>query len=189
MVFILVPIAIWGTVSGISAATTYFMGKRMMYKCLDDTERFKEHPAPGVLARGIRLKLYKIKKQRRLIREQFIKTRQLISARENGMVTGGYQFVHEVASEVVGRLGGRPTTSAGLKAARILAFRIMREKNHRHAHCDRDLPLILSLVQEPTLAEDAQNTIYSTTLLQERFDSRELTISASSLGLRTRQLQ
>jgi len=64
-----------------------------------------------------------------------------------------YTFIEKVACEVVERMGGRPGDAAQLKAARLLAYRIMRDHNHRKSHVERDLPKILALVCTPTAVE------------------------------------
>jgi hypothetical protein len=108
--------------------------------------------------------------------------------RESQLEGGKYSFINEVASEVVGKIGGRPTTEAGMKAARILAYRIMRERDHRYSHCDRDLPLILTMIQQPTFMEEEMELYEHTTTFVERFDRRNFQTSTNSLGLGVRQL-
>jgi hypothetical protein len=62
-------------------------------------------------------------------------------------------FVVDTACDVVNRIGRRPTSEAGIVAARRLAARIMQEHGHRPAHIVRDLPQVMILVCSPTVAE------------------------------------
>jgi len=81
-------------------------------------------------------------------------------------------YISEVAMEVVGRMGRRPVSSAGVNAARGLAYRIMRENNHRLAHIQRDLPRVLILVQMPSVMERALEEYTTTARFSERVDHR-----------------
>lgn len=83
----------------------------------------------------------------------------IVNEREQLLQQGDeYPFLHKVAAEVVLRMGGRPTTPAELKAARLLAWRIMRSTDHRIAHCERDMPGIMALVATPTEVEEMMDT-------------------------------
>jgi len=64
-----------------------------------------------------------------------------------------YSFVEEIAAEVQNRMGGIPETKAQIVAVRQLAYRLMRERNHRISHCHRDIPLVETLVRVPTLKQ------------------------------------
>jgi hypothetical protein len=67
-----------------------------------------------------------------------------------------YKFVHDVAAQVVAQLGGRPKSSAQLITATRVATRIMRENDHRWAHIERDMPVVLTLCQTETNLEILQ---------------------------------
>lgn len=72
---------------------------------------------------------------------------------EEGAVVGPQRrgvFVPTIAEEVVLRLGGRPSSIAQVRAAKILAARLMKEANHRTLHIARDLPRVMMLVMKPT---------------------------------------
>jgi len=81
-------------------------------------------------------------------------------------------MVENVAAEIVGKMGGRATTSAQLSAARMLAFRIMRENDHRYSHIERDMPHILHLVQSPTKSERDFNLLNQTNLVERYNNSK-----------------
>jgi hypothetical protein len=74
----------------------------------------------------------------------------------NSFMTGvdlEYPFVYEIAAEVVRQLGGRPTSNAQMIAARRTAGRVMHDRDHRLAHIERDMPMVLALIQTETSTE------------------------------------
>lgn len=179
------------TVVGLVTAgtATYHGYKRALYRFLDRTTRFGTPPPLGAVFRNIRLRLHLIKVTRSKLRKVNKERDQLIVVRENQLEGGQYNFVNRVACEVVGRMGGRPCSNAQQTAARILAFRIMREKDHRYAHCDRDIPKVMIMVLSPTLSEQEVEEFTSTTAFTERFDRRELSLAATSLGVGLNTIQ
>jgi hypothetical protein len=68
-----------------------------------------------------------------------------------------YPFAFDVAAEVVLRMGGRPKTPSELKAARMLAWQVMRNRDHRIAHCERDIVVILGMITAETEEERILN--------------------------------
>jgi hypothetical protein len=74
---------------------------------------------------------------------------------EKTMVSNSGRFIFDVAAEVYSRLGGRPNSSAQLKAAKILACRIMKEHGHRPMHVQRDIHHVMLLLVTPDAMEQA----------------------------------
>jgi hypothetical protein len=87
--------------------------------------------------------------------------RTVVAERESLLVDEEeeYPFIYKVAAEVVLRMGGRPTTTPELKAARLLAWRIMRAGDHRIKHCEKDIPKIMILISNPTTLESITDTV------------------------------
>lgn len=90
-----------------------------------------------------------------------------------------YSFVAEVAAEVVGRMGARPKTDAARAAARQLAFRIMREHNHRLSHIERDIPIVLALAETPLEHERGLDELRLTSEFTDRITVRQAGLLAS----------
>jgi hypothetical protein len=63
-------------------------------------------------------------------------------------------YISEVAARVHIQMGGRPVQQAQLRAAQILAGRMMLEDGHRPTHVERDLPLVMMFVLSPTRVEE-----------------------------------
>lgn len=88
---------------------------------------------------------------RRSIRNQDDLKVALVDSRQSKVLANReYNYVERIAMEVVVRLGGRPSTAAGMHAAEILAYRMMKEDNHRIDHIERDFPFVMNLIISPT---------------------------------------
>jgi hypothetical protein len=105
---------------------------------------------------------------------------RIAEEREQQLLTDEeYPLLLRVATEVVARFGGRPKTNAELRAARIMAYRLMREADHRIKHCERDLPEVMTLIVTPTQAEARVEKLVLTGRFVQRLDRQELHLASS----------
>jgi len=72
---------------------------------------------------------------------------------------GRGRFVFDISADVVVRMGGRPSSKAQIKSARMLAGRLMKEHGHRPVHIVRDIPIVMSMILTPTAMERSVDAI------------------------------
>lgn len=74
------------------------------------------------------------------------------------------KFIFHIAAEVNVRMGARPKGAAQVRAARILAGRLMSEAGHRPTHIVRDLPWVIMAMHTPTEMELQMSDWFKTSL-------------------------
>jgi hypothetical protein len=83
---------------------------------------------------------------------------QVIEGREARIAADSpFLYVETVAAQVNLKLGGIPKTTAERAAAQRLAYRIMRNDNHRYVHIARDMPIIMALILTPTILQQQRS--------------------------------
>lgn len=91
---------------------------------------------------------------RREAAEYSLRRQEVVEGREARIAAGSpLLYVERVSQQIVGKLGGIPSSAAERAAAERLAYRIMREDNHRYSHIARDMPFVMALVLTPNLGE------------------------------------
>jgi hypothetical protein len=98
-----------------------------------------------------------------------LQQKELVQEREQLLINDEeYPFIFKVAAEVTLRMGGRPKGPTELKAARLLAWRIMKSTDHRISHCERDVPKVLMLLTKPTETEELVDYAVESGLIFDR---------------------
>jgi hypothetical protein len=107
--------------------------------------------------RFLQSKLDQINKRilyRRAVGDHYSVVKELLTTRDAKIAAGeDLKYVSRVAAQVVARIGHIPKTNVELAASTQLAYRIMRDDNHRETHILRDMPFICSMIREPTMLE------------------------------------
>jgi hypothetical protein len=88
----------------------------------------------------------------------------------------GKRYILDIAAKVYLKMGARPKNSAQMRAARVLAGRLMTEDGHRTIHVERDLPQVLLALLTPTRAEEEFMVWMETTFSEAPSSKTELEV-------------